>query len=180
MGKITFIIGGARSGKSNFAMEKAQKYGSEVAYIATAPYFDEDMEQRIKQHQKERPSGWVTIEQEINILKALSSCSNRFNLVIIECLTLWVSNLVLNEKDEDEIYFMTGMVIEELRSSGLDAIVVANEVGLGIHPENSLALCFRDIAGRVNQMFAKKADDVYFMVSGIPLKLKDDGTNRFF
>lgn len=179
MGKLTFISGGARSGKSTFAINKAAIYGPDVAFIATAPYLDEDMEQRIKKHKEDRPSDWVTIEQELNVLKVLSECSNRFRLVIIECLTLWVSNLILNEKPEDEIYFMANMLIEEIKSSEFDTIVVASEVGQGVCPDNALALIFRDIAGRVNQIFANKADDVYYMVSGIPMKIKENGKNKF-
>lgn len=171
MGKITFVLGGVRSGKSSYAVEIAKNY-NKVAYVATSPYFDENMNERIKQHKLSRPADWHTFEEQENIPALLESIDSQFDAVIIDCLTLYVSMFLLDGKDEDFIKDNVSGMLEILKKVSYASIIVSNEVGLGVHPHNELARTFRDVAGRINQITAQQATEVVFMVSGLPLKLK--------
>lgn len=171
MGKITFILGGARSGKSAYALNLAQKH-KKVAFIATGQALDKEMRQRINLHKRARPSHWQTFEEDKKITSALKKIGNNFDCVIIDCLTLWVSNLILAKNTQSAIEEQARFLVKTLKNIKTNSIVIANEVGLGIVPQNKLARAFRDIAGKVNQAVAKGADKVLFMVSGIPMKVK--------
>jgi adenosylcobinamide kinase/adenosylcobinamide-phosphate guanylyltransferase len=171
MGKITFILGGARSGKSRYALEVALKYGK-VAFIATCQPLDDEMKMRIHTHKKHRPKSWQTFEEPQDIYGLLKKIKSKFELIIIECLTLWVSNLLLKGAKEKEIISKLDRAIDSLKKSKAESIIVSNEVGLGIVPKNKLSRDFRDIAGKLNQLVAKDADEVILMVSGLPIKIK--------
>ncbi|HPL63563.1 MAG TPA: bifunctional adenosylcobinamide kinase/adenosylcobinamide-phosphate guanylyltransferase [Syntrophales bacterium] len=179
MSRIVFITGGARSGKSRFAQSMAEADGGKRTYIATCPRdLDEEMSRRIGAHRRERDgTGWETIEEERDLAGALGRCSGSRG-ILVDCLTLWVGNLMY-EGDlrgkavtEDEIAARSREVIACCRRLPGTVIFVANEVGMGIVPDNPAARAFRDLAGRCNQVFAEEADLVFLMVSGIPLELK--------
>ncbi|HMK60629.1 MAG TPA: bifunctional adenosylcobinamide kinase/adenosylcobinamide-phosphate guanylyltransferase [Dissulfurispiraceae bacterium] len=168
-GKITFILGGARSGKSGFALKCASELNGSKAFIATAQAFDDEMRDRIEQHKKERPVEWKTFESPLLIPKLISDVGTRYGVVLVDCLTLWLSNLLMNEVDIEA-------VIESLLLSAAHCpaalFIVSNEVGMGIVPENALARRFRDLAGTLNRRTAEIADEVYLVVAGIPVKIK--------
>ena len=172
MAKITFILGGARGGKSTAALKMAKKYGDEVAFVATATVFDKEMKARIALHKKNRPSVWATYEEPKNVVPILRKINSKVKLVIIDCLTLLISNMLLDGMKDLEIENRVIQMLETLRSAKYKSVIVSNEVGLGLHPNNALGRRFRDLQGRVNQMVAGKADQVLFMVSGIPMKVK--------
>lgn len=171
MGKITFILGGARSGKSSFALELAKKY-KKTAFVATCRGLDEEMRQRIKKHKLARPENWVTFEEDKDLVPVIEKMQGGFDCIVVDCLTLWVSNLLLSGHKEEKIAQLATGMLAALRKKKARAILVSNEVGLGLVPANKLGRQFRDIAGRVNQMTAKEADEVFFTVSGIPAKIK--------
>ncbi len=184
MGKIIFVLGGARSGKSTFAINLAKKTSKKVLYLATAQAKDKEMAERIKLHRKNRPSYWRTVEEPVELLKILSK-SIKEDLIIIDCLTLYVSNLItakeINFKKSIQVHnqlekniinniFLLVKRIKSLKKHKF--IIVSNEVGLDVVPANPLARYFRDTVGWVNQILAKNSDKVYFLLSGIPLKIK--------
>jgi len=173
MGKIIFILGGARSGKSSFALKLAKKSKKrKVAFIATAQARDREMGKRILLHRLARPSNFKTFEEALNLSGLLKKISSGFDVIIIDCLTLFVSNLMLKRFKEKEILEEIDKVLAMLKKTNTKAIIVSNEVGLGIVPQTKLGRNFRDIAGKVNQAVAKKADNVFFMVSGLPWRVK--------
>ena len=172
MGKITFILGGARSGKSSYAAVLANRSKKKVAFIATCQGLDGEMRRRIASHRRERPSSWVTFEEPLDVRAALKKAGSGFDIVLIDCLTLLVSNLLLKGVRGPAIEKKTVDIMEALKSTRSRSIIVSNEVGFGIVPENKLARDFRDIGGRVNQIVAAEADEVYFLVSGIAMKIK--------
>jgi len=169
--KLILITGATRSRKSRFAQELAKGWGGPVAFIATAAPRDEEMERRIEEHRRGRPRHWVTIEEERELVRALESLEG-IGTVIIDCLTLWVSNLLEGGLGQEEVLREAGLLRDQLLRSPYRAILVTNEVGWGIVPVNPLARRFRDTAGMVNQLFASSADEVYLMVAGIPLRIK--------
>jgi adenosylcobinamide kinase/adenosylcobinamide-phosphate guanylyltransferase len=171
MSKITFILGGARSGKSTHALELAKKY-KQVAFIATCQALDIEMEQRIGLHRKNRPQHWKTFEEEKDIALALKKTGNKFDCIIIDCLTLLISNLLLSGSSENLIEDKINKTIPIIRKLKGKVIIVSNEVGLGIVPNTRLGRDFRDIAGKINQIVAKNSDEVFFMISGIPWRIK--------
>ena len=162
------ITGGTRSGKSSFAEKRTLSYGTPVLYIATAQAFDEEMENRIQLHQQRRGDEWRTISEPLAIANILTSL-DRQGACLVDCLTLWLSNLIFAEED---ISKATSSLIEAIAARRDPVILVTNEVGCGIVPENALARQFRDEAGRLNQIVAEAVDEVYTCISGIPLKLK--------
>jgi adenosylcobinamide kinase/adenosylcobinamide-phosphate guanylyltransferase len=172
MGKIIFISGGARSGKSRFAVKLAEGKKARIAFIATCQPLDKEMAKRIALHRKARPDSWQTFEEPRKVSRLLKKIGPKFDTVIIDCLTLLVSNLLLAGSKENEIELQVKQIFSILKKIKGQAIIVSNEVGLGIVPRNSLGRRFRDIAGRVNQIGAGKSDRVFFMISGLPLKLK--------
>ncbi len=173
MGKITFILGGARSGKSTCAQELAAgRNKGPVAFIATCGQWDREMKKRVKLHKQMRPAGWDTFEERKNIAALLKSMGGRYRVIIIDCLTLLVSNLMSGKCNERHITDEINSMLAALKRVKAESFIVSNEVGLGIVPMNKTARDFRDIAGRVNQAAAKGSDRVFFMVSGIPWRIK--------
>ncbi|MGC8970746.1 MAG: bifunctional adenosylcobinamide kinase/adenosylcobinamide-phosphate guanylyltransferase [bacterium] len=167
---LTFILGGARSGKSNFALSLAK--GKEVAFIATALPLDKEMDERIRHHKEERPSHWKTVEEPINLLSAIKSIVD-VDIIILDCLTMWVSNLLEICTDEELLKMSEDIAIYS-RDIKAEVIAISNEVGLGIVPEYPLGRRYRDLLGRVNQTFAKYSNKIFFMIAGIPLEVKNE------
>jgi len=172
MGKITFILGGARSGKSQYALRLADGKRARVAFIATCLPLDEEMKERVSLHKKTRPASWKTFEETLDITPLLKQIGFEFDVIIIDCLTIWVSNLLLKGFEKKAIENKVDEMMDTLRGIKGNPIIVSNEVGLGIVPENKLARDFRDVAGRANQIVADKSKEVFFMAAGLPLQIK--------
>ncbi len=172
MGKIIFILGGARSGKSAYAVRLAKRLDKNVAFLATCLALDKEMKERILLHKKKRPAHWQTFEQPKDLIATLRKICPKFNIIIIDCLTLLIANLLEKGFKSIAIENRIAKILRVLKQSKSTSIIVSNEVGLGIVPRNPLGRTFRDLAGRVNQKVAEKANDVFFMVSGLPLKIK--------
>jgi adenosylcobinamide kinase/adenosylcobinamide-phosphate guanylyltransferase len=171
MGKITLIIGGARSGKSAFACRLAARH-KKVAFIATGQPRDKEMKKRIRVHKSSRPETWATFEEPEQLETLLKKLKPGFDIILIDCLTLWVSNLLLKKTKETDILDTFRATLALLKKKKCPSVIVSNEVGLGLVPLTPLGRKFRDIAGRVNQCAAEMADDVFLTVSGIPVKIK--------
>ncbi len=166
---ITFVLGGARSGKSRFAEDLAIKSGLSRCYLATAEAFDPEMENRISRHQEDRGPDWRTIEEPIELVQVLKDNAQKNTFILVDCLTLWLSNLIGREKELCTAFSEFIECLEDLEGS---VVFVSNEVGQGIVPDNKIARDFRDEAGRLHQMLAEKANDVYFVTAGLSQKLK--------
>ncbi len=177
MGKLTLILGGARSGKSAFALQLAKRYKKNVAFIATGEPLDSEMKARIMFHKKTRPAYWKTFEEPRDLTPLIKRIAKKFDCLLIDCLTLLVSNLSLGGLNQKAVEKKAREIVAAIKSSKANTIIISNEVGLGIVPENKLARGFRDIAGKVNQIIAKNADEVFFIVSGIAMKIKGENTN---
>jgi adenosylcobinamide kinase/adenosylcobinamide-phosphate guanylyltransferase len=166
-----FIVGGARSGKSRFAVERVPTR-QRIVFVATAEARDEDMAKRIARHRAERPSHWATVEEPLDLVPRLEKLEGTCDGIIIDCLTLWVANRLLRGDRDDAILDEAdalGRLIVRRRSS---FTVVSNEVGEGVHPETATSLRFRDLLGSVNQRVAASCDTVVLMVAGVPLTVK--------
>lgn len=173
------MTGGARSGKSRFAQELALKLGEPVLYMATAAAGDEEMHQRIAEHQKERPATWRTLEVSTHIGSQIVQGLSGARVVIVDCITLLVNNIFNQFSERIGDSAIESEVIAEIDElmtcvDRLDAsfIIVTNEVGLGLVPANKVGRLYRDLLGRANQRLAQRADEVYLMVSGLPLRMK--------
>jgi len=178
-GKLIFITGGARSGKSNFAEQISVSFGKPVAYIATAEPLDKEMTERIKKHKNRRPVNWETYEEPIKVRELVSRLGLEKEVILIDCLTLLTSNLLLRKEEkvedskwQEEILAEIERLAEISYEVPARVIIVTNEVGMGLVPDNPLGRIYRDILGRANSIIADKADEVFMMVSGIPLKIK--------
>ena len=165
---VILVGGGSRSGKSRQALTLARARGGSMAFVATAEVRDAEMRERITRHQQERGEEFTTIEEPIDLAGALARCAEH-QTVVIDCLTLWVSNLMLAEENIGE---RLEQFLSACALTTRSAIAVTNEVGCGIVPENELARRFRDEAGRVNQQVAEAAREVYWMIFGCPLRIK--------
>jgi adenosylcobinamide kinase/adenosylcobinamide-phosphate guanylyltransferase len=168
-GKIVFVLGGARSGKSKFALEAASTIPGRKAFVATAQALDEEMAQRIAAHKSQRPCEWQVFEEPVNIQDLVTRIQGIYDVLLIDCLTLWVTNLMLGNDDVEEKVRLLVDVLSACRSS---VFIVSNEVGLGIVPDNKLSRNFRDITGNLNRKMAAVADEVYFVAAGLPLRIK--------
>jgi adenosylcobinamide kinase / adenosylcobinamide-phosphate guanylyltransferase len=169
-GRKVFILGGARSGKSAFALIEASALPGRKAYVATAQAFDDEMKVRIEKHRDERPEGWDTFEEPLDLPGLLLEIRDSHEVILIDCLTLWLSNLMLAEKN---IHQETESFVSSLTTVCGSLFIVSNEVGFGIVPENEMARKFRDLAGTLNQRVAAVADQVYLVAAGIPIKIKE-------
>jgi len=169
MFEASLILGGARSGKSQFAENFVLQTGKQPIYIATAQIHDEEMRQRITLHQDRRRNTWQTIETPIELVAVINKIANEHKIILVDCLTLWLSNLMLaNHNIEEASHALCDLVT----APPCDLVLVANEVGLGIVPDNALARQFRDAAGQLNQYIAARVKNVYFVAAGLPLRLK--------
>lgn len=170
---ITLVIGGCRSGKSSFAINEAnKKKGGEKIFIATSVPTDSEMEKRVKKHQDERGDEWKTIEEPVKIHKIINQVSENASVILVDCLTLWVSNLLFHSFDEKQIDQAVRNLEDSLKMCRCPLFLVSNEVGTGIVPENNIARQFRDFAGFVNQRMAKAADKVVMTIAGIDVQIK--------
>ncbi|MDM9644417.1 bifunctional adenosylcobinamide kinase/adenosylcobinamide-phosphate guanylyltransferase [Rhizobium sp. S163] len=165
----TLILGGARSGKSRFAEQLVIDSGLERHYIATGRAWDEEMRARIDQHKADRGDLWTTHEEPLDLAGRLAVIDGEGRAVLVDCLTLWVTNLMMQERDMAAEF---AALAAHLPKAKARLVMVSNEVGLGIVPENRMAREFRDHAGRLHQMIAAVAADVYFIAAGLPLKMK--------
>jgi len=171
--KITLITGGARSGKSALAVEMARKYGHRV-FIATAEPFDVEMEDRISRHRAERGDLFTTIEEPLDPAAALARLPEGTQIVVIDCMTVWLGNLMHHMGDDTEIYPRIKRFLAALKSPLCGIIIVTNEVGLGLIPADPFSRRYRDLAGRLNQEIAKIADEVFLVACGIPVRIKGE------
>ena len=168
-GRITFILGGSRSGKSGFALRQSAIVAGRKAFIATAQALDDEMKERIERHRIERPAEWKTFEAPLELQQTITRIGGQFEVVLVDCLTLWLSNLMLNERNVDaEIESLIAAAV----SCPCPLFIVSNEVGMGIVPDNALARKFRDSAGALNRRMAEIAREVYLVAAGIPVKIK--------
>jgi adenosylcobinamide kinase / adenosylcobinamide-phosphate guanylyltransferase len=172
---VILVTGGSRSGKSSHALLLAGRLPGPRTYIATAQALDEEMRQRIAAHRRARPAGWGLVEEPILVPRALAAALTAAPTVLLDCVTIWMSNLLLADElfDEGRAEAYAHELVRSARSNpGATTIIVTNEVGSGVVPETVLGRRFRDCAGRANEVIARGADEVYFMVSGIPLRIK--------
>ena len=185
MGKLIFITGGARSGKSSYAEKLAERIEGDILYVATSIPFDDEMKDRVKKHRERRPQNWATLETYKNFDVKLPEKLEGKAGVLFDCVTNMVSNLMLEKVQDDEVISpdkadkVQGYIESEvnklmkvIHESSAVFIMVTNEVGMSLVPEYALGRLFRDAAGIINQRIAEKADEVYLCVSGIPVKIK--------
>ena len=191
MGKLTLLLGGARSGKSSFAEKRAMEIGGEkVLYVATSEIKDEEMEERVIKHQADRPSAWETVEAPRNVAQAIRQVRSDASVILLDCMTFLVANHLMeaaapeddpfddpsadpfDKKIERAIVAEAEALIAYVQDADVELIVVSNEVGLGLVPAYELGRAYRDVLGRANQILAKHADEVLFLVAGIPMKVK--------
>jgi adenosylcobinamide kinase/adenosylcobinamide-phosphate guanylyltransferase len=169
MSKLLLITGGARSGKSRHAQELALQMSDNPVYVATARKWDGEMKQRINRHQQERDERWTSIEEE----KYISNLPLENKVVVIDCVTLWLTNFFVDYKNDiDKCLEECKKEIGNLQRSGSTIIIITNEIGMGIHADSEIGRKFTDLQGWVNQFIALHADEVVFMVSGIAVKIK--------
>lgn len=166
------ITGGTRSGKSRLAEELAAKRGEQLLYLATAHGGDAEMTERISRHQQRRGAAWQTIEEPYELLPVLTGHDGWFNATLVDCITLWLTNLLLDPNRCASALDRVRELAAAAKNLQTPLILVSNEVGMGIVPDNALARRFRDLAGEANEILAAAADEVYVTFAGLPLKLK--------
>ncbi len=173
MNETIFVIGGCKSGKSRYALETADYFpGRKRVFIATCIPNDEEMKQRVVQHQKERSRNWDTVEAPVLLPDAIVEHSREARVLLVDCLTLWISNLLAESEDAAHILEQIANLTQAMQTANCPVVLVSNEVGTGIVPENKLARLFRDLIGSANQAVAKQAGKVVWMVAGIPMTIK--------
>lgn len=172
---LTLILGGARSGKSRYAEQLASQSGHKIIYIATAVAGDDEMQARIKRHQLDRPDHWPTIEEPVNLAQVLSQESAPGKCLLVECLTLWLNNIMLvhdEESPQPRFEHRIKKLLDTLPELPGDVILVSNEIGMGVVPMGNISRSFVDETGRLHQKLAKICDCVTLMIAGLPQKLK--------
>jgi adenosylcobinamide kinase/adenosylcobinamide-phosphate guanylyltransferase len=191
MGKLILLLGGARSGKSSFAEQKAREWGGDnVLYVATSETRDDEMRQRVQKHQAARPPAWVTLEAPREVTRAIRASSSNAQVVLVDCITFLVSNYLMaaSEPVDDPFGPPSGDPFDEAIESAIRAdvnglaefshereltmLVVSNEVGMGLVPPYDLGRAYRDLLGRANQDLARQADEVYLLIAGLPMRIK--------
>lgn len=181
MKKMWFILGGARSGKSTYALNLAKEIGGKVLFVATATPSDEFMEERIRRHRQERPESWTTLEVTKGVGKEIINLSDKFDVVIIDCLTVLAGSRIIELPEnvgETKTWEALKPEVDDIISAweklNSTFIIVSNEVGMGVVPATNIGCAYRDALGRANCELAKKATDVVLMVSGLPITLKSN------
>ena len=169
---MIFITGGCRSGKSRYALDYANQHFSKKLYLATCEALDEEMAQRIEHHKKMRGPEWQTVEEPLEIVNKIRQYENEVDVILLDCITLWLSNLLMWRRDDPEIMDEVSRLIDTVKQIPVSLIIVSNEVGMGIVPADPLSRRFRDLSGMANQKIVGVAETVIFMVSGIPFFLK--------
>lgn len=166
------VLGGARSGKTGFAERLAMRAGHTPAYLATAEALDGEMRERVRTHQEQRKGRFATIEEPLELTQTLLRAARDHDVILVDCLTLWITNLLGANRDVAGAVEELALTLSEIEQ--VKVILVSNEVGLGIVPDNPLARSFRDLAGSAHQRLAEICDDVYFIVAGLPMVLKGE------
>jgi adenosyl cobinamide kinase/adenosyl cobinamide phosphate guanylyltransferase len=169
---FTFLLGGARSGKSSLAMQIAERQPSPVTYVATAEPFDDDLRDRVERHRAERPPHWTTVECPVELATAIREVPDE-RFLIVDCLTVWLANLFVHVRDTEEITRHAVELDRALRAREGPAVVVSNEVGLGVHPDSPLGRVYRDELGRLNQLVAAGSQVTLLLVAGKAWRLED-------
>jgi len=172
MAQITLVTGGARSGKSRFAESLAMKQGDPLLYVATAGFGDREMTERIARHQARRGAAWQTIEGPYDLVGVLKGHDGWFKATLVDCVTLWLTNLLLKYESKETVLEEVRRTASALTGLKTPLILVSNEVGMGIIPDNPLGRIFCDLSGEANEILSAGADEVYVTFSGLPLKLK--------
>ena len=173
MSKVVLVTGGARSGKSRFAERLAESYHPLRGYLATGQAGDAEMAERIARHRGRRGHEWHTLEEPLEVVGAVTRHDGRFTVLLLDCVTLWISNLLLHpEVGAARVLPRVSAFADTFQTLKTPLIIVTNEVGMGIVPEHQLSRKFRDLAGESNEILAACADEVYVTISGLPLKLK--------
>jgi len=185
LGKIIFITGGARSGKSTFAEKYCKDNGKNLGYIATSEILDIEMKDRIEKHRSQRGIQWTTYERSLFLEKYVQEILENHDYVLLDCITMYISNIMFSQKYdyEDVSMDIVNMIENKIKASVKEIlqiakkvkgniVIVSNEIGMGIVPDNKLSRIYRDYVGRANQMCAQEADEVYLVVSSIPVKIK--------
>ena len=180
MKKLILILGGARSGKSSFGLKLAKSIKKKKLFIATCIPEDEEMKKRVRLHRRKRPSSWRTIEERKELLPVLKKETRTDIVIIIDCLTLFISTLLMERMKENTIKNKVERIVKVIKQGKATVIIISNEVGSGLIPDNRLGRDFRDITGLCNQIVGATAEEVYFMVSGIPIQIKEGKDNSFF
>lgn len=170
--RLIFVTGGCRSGKSQFALDYANRHFQRKLYLATCEPLDEEMVRRIEHHKLSRGSDWQTVEEPIKIAEVIKQHGNEMQVILLDCVTLWLSNLLMQKKDDREIMNEVDKFIDTIKPTQSSFVIVSNEVGMGLVPVEPLGRRFRDLSGMINQKIAEVAQTVVFMVSGIPIFLK--------
>ncbi|HMJ54790.1 MAG TPA: bifunctional adenosylcobinamide kinase/adenosylcobinamide-phosphate guanylyltransferase [Polyangiaceae bacterium] len=169
--RIVLVGGGVRSGKSAFALELAHRLGKRRVFIATATAFDDEMKSRIERHQRERRDEFTTVEEPIELSATLDTLTSH-DVVVVDCLTLWLSNLLLHQESVEAILARVDDVVRILKKKRWHAVLVTNEVGMSVHPPTPLGRTFVEVAGWTHQRIARVADEIYLAVVGTTLKIK--------
>jgi adenosylcobinamide kinase / adenosylcobinamide-phosphate guanylyltransferase len=175
----TLVMGGCKSGKSSYALELANGIAADESrpgrkiFLATSVPTDSEMEERVEAHKKERGENWQTFEEPVAIAQAIKENSIKADVILVDCLTLWISNLLYKDYDKANIFKEVQKLVESVDSAECPVVLVSNEVGAGIVPENKLARVFRDIAGLTNQEIAKAVKNVVWTIAGIPVNIKN-------
>jgi adenosylcobinamide kinase/adenosylcobinamide-phosphate guanylyltransferase len=172
MGHLLLVTGGTRSGKSRYAVERASIWGPRVLYVATCQPADDEVRERVRRHQAERPAAWMTIEPGAQVLPAIQEQGAHVDGILLDCLTLYVSSLLMSGSGELEVMQQVDALCVALREIGRPAVVVTNEVGWGVVPETPLGRLFRDAAGGANQVAARHAQEVVMLMCGLPVVIK--------
>lgn len=175
--KTILLTGGSRSGKSRHAIQLSKKYNKKI-FLATAEPLDEEMQERIKKHQEERGEGWITLEEPLDLSTVLKKEQGHFEVLVLDCITLWLNNLIMSGADREQILAKLHLFIEECKNSKGTVIVITNELGSGIIPMDPSTRAFRDVAGEANQILAAEFDEVINMVSGIPVIIKNNSQTK--
>jgi adenosylcobinamide kinase / adenosylcobinamide-phosphate guanylyltransferase len=170
-GRILLVGGGVRAGKSAFALELAKSLGKKRAFIATATAFDDEMKSRIERHQREREGEFTTIEEPIDLAASLDTLAG-YDVVVVDCLTLWLSNLLLHQESVEAILARADDVVRAMQKRRFHAVLVTNEVGMSIHPPTPLGRTFVEVAGWTHQRVGRVADEIYLAVLGTALRIK--------
>lgn len=180
MAKLVLITGGARSGKSSYALGVAEKISKKKLFIATCPQLDSEMSERVKRHKEERSGkGWRTIEEEIDLANIFPAKVNDVDVVVIDCITLWVNNVLYTLGEENvndhKIGELCRIWLRKITEYHGTVLCVTNEVGMGVVPDNRLARKYRDLVGTCNQLLGKMADEIVLVCCGVPLFIKSSG-----
>ena len=176
-GKIILVTGGASSGKSAYALALTGGK-SKRAFVATGQPLDHEMAERIRRHKESRGDGWETAEVPVDLAQWFQSKGRAYHSIVLDCLTLWVTNLLERSVPDDEVSALVSGLLEAIRASVARVVIVTNELGLGLVPMDAGGRRFRELAGRVNQQVAEEADEVYLVVSGLPVRIKSANISR--